>query len=227
MQLRPISNPVFYGVILLGLLSIVFCIIVVPINHGIIIDRQSAGVQEAHALGLAMYSYANDNNGNYPDGKSSTEVFQKLVDGGYVTDTSLFYIPAPGKIKALPGQKLKPENVCWDVTGGLTNNSPGELPLLFLTGYRVSYTPGGTAVPIADATVLASRTWSQWRDGEPEPSRVFSDGADVFYVNNSAVYITRTTAPDGTIAIQNFISADYKPDGKTYVQLTPDGPLPP
>jgi len=34
------------------------------------------------------------------------------------------------------------------------------------------------------------------------------------------------TAPDGTTSIPNFISPDYKPDGKTYRQLTPDGPLP-
>ncbi len=181
----------------------------------------------AHALGLAMYSYANDNSGNYPDGKSSTEVFQKLMDGGYVTDATLFYIPAAGKIKATPGQKLKPENVCWDVTASLTQNSPGELPLLFLTGYRVSYTPDGAAVPIAQDEVLASRTWFQWFEGEPKPSSVFTDGAAVFYVNNSAAWVNRVTAPDGTRPIPHFISPNYQSDGKTYVQLTPDGPLKP
>ena len=117
-----------------------------------------------------MYSYAQDNSGNYPDGKSSTEVFQQLLDGGYVTDASIFYIPAPGKTKPVSGQKLRPENVCWDVTGGLTNHSPGELPLLFLTGYRVSYSPGGAAVPVANATVMASRTWSQCGMENPNPA---------------------------------------------------------
>jgi hypothetical protein len=29
--------------------------------------------------------------------------------------------------------------------------------------------------------------------------------------------------PDGSVA--NFISPDFKPDGKTYRQLAPDGPM--
>ncbi len=175
-----------------------------------------------------MYSYANDNSQNYPDGKSSTEVFQQLLDGGYVTDPAIFYIPAAGKIKAEPGQKkLRPENVCWDVTGGLASTDPGELPVLFLTGYRVNYTPGGAAVPIRGAGVMAPRTWSQWWNNEPIPSDIYQDGSPVFYVNNSAAFKLRMTAPDGTHSIPNFISPDYKPDGKSYRQLTPDGVLPP
>ncbi len=185
-------------------------------------------MQYAHAIGLAMYSFANDNSQNYPDGKSSTEVFQQLVDGGYVTDPSIFYFPAPGKVKAEPGQKkLRPENVCWDVTGGLSSTDPGELPVLFLTGYRVSYTPGGAAIPIAKARVLGERTWSEWWNGEPVPSDIYQDGAVVFYVNNSARWMNRVTGTDGTSSIPNFVSRDYKPDGKTYRQLTPDGVLGP
>ncbi len=57
---------------------------------------QSSLVQTAHALGIALYSYANDNQGLYPDGTSSTEVFQKLMDGGYVTDPAIFYIAMDG-----------------------------------------------------------------------------------------------------------------------------------
>jgi type II secretory pathway pseudopilin PulG len=203
------------------------CIAVPPMGGGIRFPRQSSCMQSAHALGLAMYSYANDNSQNYPDGKSSTEVCQQLLDGGYVTDPSIFYIPAPGKTKALPGQKLKPENVCWDVTGGLSSSGPGDLPVLFLTGYRVSYTPGGAAIPIAKARVLGERTWGEWWRGEPVPSDIYQAGAGVFYVNNSAKWANRVTATDGTSSIPNFISPDYKPDGKTYRQLTPDGVLAP
>ena len=46
-------------------------------------------------------------------------------------------------------------------------------------------------------------------------------------MNNSAKFVVRTIAPDGTGSIQKLISPDYQPDGKTYRQLTPDGVLGP
>ena len=95
-----------------------------------------------------MYSYAYDNQGNYPDGKSSTEVFQKLLDEGYCTDPTVFFIPLSGKSEPIAGQKLKPENVCWDVTSGVDSSAPDGLPIVFTTGFKVTYIPGGTAVPI-------------------------------------------------------------------------------
>ena len=85
-----------------------------------------------------MVSYAADHDGKFPDGNTSTEVFQKLIDENYGNDPTIFYIPLPGKTKPLAGQKLKPENVCWDVTSGLDQNSPDELPVIFMTGYLVS-----------------------------------------------------------------------------------------
>jgi len=88
-----------------------------PWNHGIFAARQSPNVQSGHAIGLALYSYANEHGGNYPSGVSSTEVFQILLDGGYATNPRIFYVPMPGKIDPQAGQKLKPENVGWDFYG--------------------------------------------------------------------------------------------------------------
>jgi hypothetical protein len=79
-------------------------------------------MQQGRQIGQMMFSYSTDNfqNSNaYPDGKSSTEVFQKLLDGNYAADPAIFYVPLPGKVKPIAGQKLKPENVCWDVTSGV------------------------------------------------------------------------------------------------------------
>ncbi len=79
---------------------------------------------------------------------TSTEVFQKLLDGKYITDPSVFFIIGmPGKVKAAPGARLTAENVCFDVTSGATNDSSGKLPLVFTTGYEVDYTNGGTIMP--------------------------------------------------------------------------------
>lgn len=149
-----------------------------------------------------MYSYANDHQQQYPDGKSSTEVFQKLIDEGYVTDPTIFYVSYEGKVPAKAGQKLKPENVCFDVTGGVDSNSPDDVPLVFLTGYKVIYATGTTAIA---------------------RFRIVPDGIAVFYKNNSATFLKTPTA-DGSVA--HFVSPDFKADGKTYRQLTPDGTVP-
>jgi hypothetical protein len=224
--LPPISRSIFYGVILSGMLGIVFCITHRPITVGIHAARQSAYLQKAHAIGLAMYSYENDHNGNYPDGKSSTEVFQKLMDGGYVTEPTVFYVSMPGKTKPIAGQKLKPENVCWDFTSGATANSPGVLPLFFLTGYKVNYVPGGSAVPLLKPyPQYGGRTWMEWWNGE-STLEFLNGGIAAFYMSNATMFTNLSVAPNGDDSIPNFISPDFKPDGRTYRQLAPDGPMP-
>ena len=169
---------------------------------------QSPVVRETHAIGLAMWSYANDNGGKYPTGKSSTEVFQKLVDGEYVTDPRIFYaetLRLPGKRPAT-SKKLKPENVCWDVTIPVdTKKTDPSLPLLFTTGFKMIYAPGGSAVPY------------------PAKSPATRDGIALFFVNNSAAFIT-SRGPDEIVPL--VISTSFKANGETYVQLSPDGPVP-
>ena len=152
-----------------------------------------------------MYAYANDNDGKYPTGKSSTEVFQKLIDGGYITDPSLLYVKGlqvPGKTAAT-SNKLKPENVCWDVTiPADMNNADPSLPLLFCTGYRVEYVPHGGALPLAPGGI---------------------PGIVVYYCNNSAQFLPNDGKSDGFVP--NLIPATFDTKGVKYIQLTPDGPL--
>ena len=174
-----------------------------------------------------MFSYANDNNGVYPDGNSSTEVFQKLMDGGYVTDPALFYLPLAGKEKAVAGQKLKPENVCWDVTSGVDSNAPDGLPLIFMTGYKVTYAPGASAVPIIKPypPFWGEGTWSQWWQHDSAPAQG-PPGIAVFYKGTNAMFKNLDTTASTGGSIPNFIPPDFQPDDKTYRQLTPDGVLP-
>ena len=175
----------------------------------------SAYVQASHAIGIAMYSYANDHNQLYPDGTSSTEVFQKLMDGGYVTDPAIFCVAMDGKTKAASGQKLKPENVCWDVTGGASSKDLGRLPLLYLTGFRVTFTPNGGIAPL-----------------EPfPPYKHFSKdgGAIVYFTDNFAAWISpkeQTVDFNGLhFSMEHLIAPDFNAHGKTYRQLTPEGVL--
>ena len=213
---------------ILGILVLLCGVGLGPIGPGIKRGAESTCVQRVHGLGLAMFQYAVDNDGNYPDGKSSTEVFQKLLDGGYVTDPTFFFIPGNGKTRPVPGQKLKPENVCFDVTSGLLQNSPPELPVVFLTGFKIAYVPGSSAVPTITRHPQFGgtyRTWSEWWHND-WPMGDFDPGIAVHYMANNSMWRNLETAPNGDGTIPNFVSPDFKPDGKTYRQLTPEGVLP-
>jgi hypothetical protein len=167
---------------------------------------QPVPLQNARVIGIALFSYANDHEGAYPTGKSSTEVFQKLIDEKYLPDSTIFYqalLNVPGKTKAT-SKTLKPENVCWDVTIPLDTTSPDALPVVFSTGYRVDYVPNGKATPLGARAM---------------------DGIAVCYHGNNSAWLKNDGQPDGIVT--NFISQAFEPDGKKYWQLTPDGPLAP
>jgi hypothetical protein len=53
-----------------------------------------------------------------------------------------------------------------------------------------------------------------------------TSGIAVSYKGNNAMFMKLNTTPNSNSTIPNFIPPDFKPDGKTYRQLTPDGPLP-
>jgi hypothetical protein len=189
-------------------------------------------MQQGRQIGQCMFSYATDNvaNGNaYPDGKSSTEVFQKLLDGGYVSDPTLFYVPMPGKIRPDPNQKkLKPENVSWDITGGVDSSSQDVVPLVFLTGWKVNYVPGGALTPLIKPYprwTLDDRDvgLSWWPFDWPRSYEVV--GMAIFYKGNNARFTLLKTTPEGDGTIPNFIPSTFKSDGHSYRQLTPDGVL--
>jgi hypothetical protein len=184
-----------------------------PVLNGMREAARDAVMQQGRQIGQCLFAYATDNvaNGNaYPDEKSSTEIFQTLIDKGYATDPSIFYVPMPGKVRPVPGQKLKPENVSWDVTVPVDVHSSDLLPLVFLTGYKVNYVPGGTAMPLVTPA--------------PQYGGGISMGEIVFYKGNNMTYRPNASAADGSIP--NFVPPEFKPDGKTYRQLTPDGLLP-
>ena len=167
-----------------------------PITKGIEKAKENMAMQQARQIGLAMFAYANDHNGAYPDGATSTEVFQKLIDEKYVSDPGVFYFSMPGKTKTT-SDKLTADNVCYDVTSGVASDSPDDVPLVFSTGYIVTYSAGASAT----------------RDpGSQTPFPLFA-----VYKGNGARFIE--AGPDGTIP--NFIPVNFDPGAKTYQQLRP------
>ena len=188
--------------------------------HAIPQKLQSDAMFQSRTIGLALSQYAVDHEGKYPEGKTSTEVFQKLLDEKYVSDPVIFYYFLPGKVKP-ETSTLKPDNVAWDVTCCIDATSPDHLPAVFLTGYKIVYQAGAKAVPVKMAPLKKStpRTWSDWWYGIPiEPNYLA-----VRYKDTSAK--TFQFPVDGSFP--NFIPTDFDPEGKTYRQLTPDGELTP
>jgi hypothetical protein len=171
--------------------------------------RDGGLVATAHRINLALYQYATDHDGKFPEGKTSTEIFQQLIDQKFVDDPAIFYVPMKGKSMPV-GTRLKPENVCWDFTNKIPNGAEGgdssTLPMVFLTGYRIHYVPGGDAVPLSGAA------------GTALPISIFPVGC--FDGSASA------DKPQADGVVHGFIPANFDPQGRTYEQLTPDGPLP-
>ncbi len=180
--------------------------------------QDNSRLQEARQLGLILWQYANDHNGKFPEGKTSTEVFQKLLDDGYViggdegpAGPKAFYFPMPGKVEPTSNQ-LKPENVCWDVTANVpVLTAPNDLPVLYMTGYRVTYQSGAGAI----APAWPPQTWWQWLTLADYPR------THLIVRTNGGDSLTLKANPNGTIP--NFMPASITEDISTYHQLTPDG----
>lgn len=168
-----------------------------PITNGIKQAQKAATVQSARAISMEMTQYAIDHNGAYPSGKTSTEVFQKLLDDGYATDAGIFYIRMPGKVRAT-SKHLTAENVCYDVTSGIVNDSPADTPVVFTTGYIVTYAPGGEAQP------------------DPRHPGPFT-GISVAYKSGMAKFLK--SLKDG--AVLSLCPTTFEANGKDYIQLTP------
>jgi hypothetical protein len=168
-----------------------------PITNGIKKAKENMTMQRARQIDLMLFQYSVDHNGAYPEGKTSTEVFQKLLDGKYTSDPATFYFAMPGKVQPV-SNKLTSENVCYDVTSGLGPDSPGTVPVVFSTGYTVSYSSDGGATHNVGTQL-------------PFP------GIAVAYKDNSALFLR--SAPDGSVP--GFIPATFNPGTQTYQQLTP------
>jgi hypothetical protein len=208
---------------ILFILLLPLAVMFMPVSYAV--RNRNVGLWEGQAyhIGLAMFACAMDNGGKYPDGKSSTEVFQKLLDRHYVNDPNLFYLPLIGKLKPVPGSPLKPENVGFDVTVNITTDDSDKLPVVFMSGYRVTYQPGSAAVPLTNRYLHGEfqSPWPGWLFRLTEPGDRPRLYMIVCYKGNTLNSMIREED-----SIPNFVLPEFDAKGKTYLQLTPDGSLP-
>jgi hypothetical protein len=83
---------IFWTLFVCAVFAVLYGVFLLQKTGGISKNRTAAAMQTSRTIALAMFQYANDHDGKYPDGNSSTEVFQKLIDGNYVDDPALFYV---------------------------------------------------------------------------------------------------------------------------------------
>jgi len=166
-----------------------------PITNGIKKAKENMSMQQARQIDIAMFAYAQDHNGAYPTGATSTEVFQKLIDEKYITNPAIFYLAMPGKTKATSNH-LTAENVCYDVTAGVTSDSPDGLPVVFSTGYIVTYIPGTDATRDPDGKIPF-----------PGMALAYKDSRALFWKG----------IPEGP----RVVPSTFNPGSKTYQQLKP------
>jgi prepilin-type N-terminal cleavage/methylation domain-containing protein len=182
--------------VVIGIIAILAGVALGPITNGIKKAKQSAGVQEAHAIGLAMYSFANDNNQLYPDtsnpsgntGSLAAAVARPLLSGGYVTDPSIFWISSDTQGTKYAGTVasaatlIAANNISWDFVGyggpGLSSISFPWLPIITSTTYQA-------------ATALTGLTGTAAITVTPQAGNPFGTaGVATFYENNSAAFVT-------------------------------------
>jgi prepilin-type N-terminal cleavage/methylation domain-containing protein len=181
--------------VVIGIIAILAGVALGPITNGIKKAKQSSGLQSSHALGLAMYSAANDNNQLYPDtsGGTAANIAQTLLGGGYVTDPTIFFLSGDtatgtGKFTATtnPATTIAQSNVSWDFLGnggsGVSSTQYSFLPILWSTLGTTPPTIGGAAVSVA---ITATPTVT-------DPFG--TDGIVIFYINNSAAFTTSSVA---------------------------------
>ncbi|MEM1059056.1 MAG: hypothetical protein AAGK14_07395 [Verrucomicrobiota bacterium] len=186
-----------------------------PINYLVI-----ESISDARMLGLKMKQYAFDHEGRYPTGESSTEVFQHLMDQGYLTPNEaseiLYIYGMPGKTRYRGTGPLQPENVCFDVIVSVDLGDNDWLPIVMSTGWKIPEFAEGVAPTVLDPA--QAKTIDRYNTGwfeEAVPSLAFAR-------EGGAAEFAKEHGPKHDGRLEQFFppGIDFAP-GKTYRQLRP------
>ncbi len=107
-----------------------------------------------------------------------------------------------------------------DMTGGVGSGDSADLPLVFSTGFRITYVPGGAATPLIQPFPRYGASYDFWPF---TLTGVNQARLTVFYLGNRA----EGGGWDSYLPLTRVVPATFDAKGKTYRQLTPDGVLAP
>lgn len=215
---------VLLEVVLLSLLVLFLTWLSFPaISVGPVSSPALQEVSSARQLGTILSTYAFDHDFKYPTGSSSTEVFQQLIDEGYLTQEGagqlLFISGMPGKTPYSGEGPLQPENVCYDVIAPVTHEAHDTLPLLISTGWEIPAFKKGVQPVIRNqgqATAVAGKPgkWWGWEPGPP--------GLVVFRKGFNATFLKFYPTTKQFAHQQQFFPGELDPEkASAYRQLRP------
>lgn len=158
----------------------------------------SNGIANCRQIILGLRLYAADNGGAYPDSKApvpeeSNTVLARLITAGIIEDETVFgCAPSPfkpdGKVGASPdfAEALEAGENHWAVTKGLTEQSPGGIPLVYESPADASWPPKWNA-DAADTAVKGRA----WKGGGSQASIIIGS-------NDSSVELFQLASGTGT-----------------------------
>jgi len=203
--------------VVIGIIAILAGVALGPITRGIKQAQESGSMQVTRQVGLAEFSYSNDYNQTYPFAATSEALASTLLNGGYVTDPSVFYIastPSSSKPSGLTAPyTLAKANVNFDFmcgsaagASGLTSTAADGTPLVELTGGTYTMKTTGPITCTLNSTLTAFGT----------------DGLAVDYKSNSAKFLKAVITGATSATIANFVDTSYNdPSGGSYALVTP------
>ncbi len=189
----------------------VFTIIVISCLVIFIHSRIRFSIPDSYAdlvlLRIGLEMYADKHHGLFPNGNSSTEVFQKLIDDEDLASRCVFF-DLNGK--SLPTtNKISPNNVCFDFTEGTDPKSPSWVPVLIPTGYLINYKTG-QAIKLKTNSIVQNKIWISYATK---------------YQNFPTIIYYFHFFPYHWDHVNIMLDKPSDADTSQYRQLTPDGSL--
>lgn len=123
------------------------------------------GVNNVRQIFFAMKLFAGDNDGQYPDGDTANEAFRVLVEEQLIDKEEIFGCPnsfatPDGDLGDPPGfaEAVRERENHWMMTGGLSDSSSAQFPVLFENALDTSQNPRWDAS--LAGTSERGRTWT-------------------------------------------------------------------
>lgn len=158
------------------------------------VGNMTKAISNCRQVITVLRIYASDHNGNYPDAVlpgavSSNEIFRQLFKDEDIDTEMIFGSPSSvfkpdGNIGSKPDflDAVKLGENHWAFTKGLTDSSPGDIPLVFENPSDASWPP----------------KWNPDSAGTGKPGRTWKGGKVVIGYNDSSVGTESSVSPKGT-----------------------------
>ena len=211
--------------VVIGIIAILAGVALGPITRGIKQAQENATVQVSHQIGVLEFAYSNDYNQVYPFATTGRGIADLLLNGGYTSTPTLFYVAnTPGATKYtganspynMTAASATTEN--WDFmvansggTAGLTTSSSDATPLVELQGGSTTYTMAASA---PTAGIPLTVTTSSTAFG--------ADGIAVYYKGNNAKFLKGSIGAGTSATIAGWIDSTFNdPNGANYALVHP------